>query len=353
MKITFTARLFIYFAVLLYLAADLYLFSGPLRKAVDSRKVDSPEMTAEAKKAGIVAVVLGRPITTSQLERAARERSWMEGNSWDDLPRTQRALIRQARLTDLIDHQLIRSKIAANHEAERATDEEISTRIKLLAARFVSRSDLEESMKAQGIATEEELKLRFAAMIEQEKYIARQLLPLIEVNDEEVTDFYEKHKQALATPAMVQVRHVFWATLDKEADAVRALADAALASLQKKESTFEQLAAKSSEDPRSKTIGGQLGWISKDRLSADFTEAVFILPVNQPTVIRTKLGWHIVEVTAKRDTTLRPLDACRDEIKLRLSEQKRPQALQNIRSAIRQTHKEHIHIYQAVLDDLP
>lgn len=353
MKITFTARLLIYCGVLVYIAADLYLFSGPLRKAVDSRKIDSPEMTAEAKKSGIVAVVLGRPVTTSQLERAARERSWLEGKNWDELPRTQRALIRQARLTDLIDHQLIRSKIAANHEAERATDEEISTRIKLLASRFVSRSDMEASMKAQGIATEDELRLRFAAMIEQEKYIERQLLPLIEVNDDEVSDFYQKHQKALAHPAMVQLRHVFWATLNKDADAVKELAETALASLQKKETTFEKLVTESSEDPRSKANGGQLGWISKERLSTDFTEAVFILPLNQPTVIRTKLGWHIAEVTAKRDVTPRTIDECRDEIKQRLADQKRPAALQNIRSAIRQQHKEHIHIYQAVLDDLP
>lgn len=353
MKISFTARLFIYCSVLLYVAVDLYGFSGPLRKAINSRKVDSMESLAEAKKAGIAAVVLGRPITTSQIERAARERLWLEGRSWDQEPKPQRTMIRQACLMDLIDHQLIRSKIAANHEAERATAEEVSDRIKQLLARFVSRSDMEQSMQAQGIATEAELRLRIAAMIEQEKYIERQLLPLLQVSEEEVTGFYLKHQSALAMPEMIQVRHIFWATLGKEIDAVKKTAEETLTKLQKKEKTFEELTAVQSGDARSKKQGGQLGWISKDRMPADFTSPAFALEKNQPTLIQTKLGWHLVEVIDRRAAIPRTLEECTAEIGRRLSEQKRPQALQNIRFAIRQNHQQHIHIYQFVIDELP
>jgi parvulin-like peptidyl-prolyl isomerase len=352
MKISFTARLFIYFGVLLYIAADLYWFSGPLRTAVNRRKVDSPEMIEEAKRTGIAALVLGRPVTTSQLERAARERLWLEGKSWDEVPRDQRAIVRKACLMDLIDHQLIRSKIAANEKAERASEEEISDRIKQLLARFVSRSDMEQSMQAQGIATEEELRLRIAAMIEQEKYIERQLQPLVQVSEEESKDFYEKHQTSLAIPEIISVRHVFWATLGQDADAMEKSAQAALQSLLKKEKTFEQLAAESG-DERSKTMGGQLGWISKERLPADFTSAAFALPKNQPSLIRTKLGWHLIEVIDRREAKPRTFDECRKEIELRMSEQKRPEALKNIRAAVRKSHQEHIHIFDAVLDGLP
>lgn len=353
MKISFTARLFIYCSVLLYVAVDLFVFSGPLRKAIDRRKIDSPESIEEAKRTGLAAVVLGRPITTAQVERAARERIWLEGKSWDDLPKAQRDMLRQASLMDLIDHQLIRSKIYANQDSERATEEEVSERIKQLLARFVSRSDMEQSMHAQGIPTEAELRLRIAAMIEQEKYIERQLVPLVEVSDEEVTEFHLKHESSLVQPEMVEVRHIFWATLDKEIDAVKKTAEETLAILQKKEKTFEQLATEQSEDTRSKAQGGKLGWISKERLPADFTLLVLGLPKNQPTLMQTKLGWHLVEVTDRRESKPLSLEECKVEIVRRLSEQKRPQALQNIRLAIRKNHEEYIHIYQAVLKDLP
>jgi len=353
MKISFTARLLIYCGVLAYVALDLYGFAGPLRKAINRRKSDSPEFVEEAKKNGIAAMVLGRPITTTQVERAARERLWLEGKSWKDTTPEQRTLVRKAVLFDLVDHQLIRSKIAANKDAARASEEEISERIKQLLARFVSRTDMEQSMQAQGIASEAELRLRMAAMIEMEKYIDRQLQPLLEVSEDEVKDFYEKHQTALALPEMIQVRHVFWATLGKESEAVKSLAEQALAALQKKEKTFEQLAKESSEDERSKAQGGQLGWIHKDRLPADFTEPLFAMQKNQVAVFRSKLGWHLAEVLDRKAAQPRTLEACAGEIRRALADQKRPEALQNIRLAIRQSHKEHVYTYMSVVEAMP
>lgn len=354
MKISFAARLFIYSALLAYVAIDLYACSGPLRKAIDRRKSDSPEAIEDARKAGIVGIALGRPITISQVDRAARERLWLEGKSWQDTPLEQRRLVRKAVLTELVDHQLIRSKIAANKEAERATDAEISDRVKLLLARFTSRTEMEQSMKSQGIATEEELKLRMAAMIEMEKYLDRQLRPLLEVSDEEVQEFYHKHQTSLAIPEMVHVRHVFWATLEKDTATVKNQAEAALAAWQRKEKTFEQLVQENSEDERSKTSGGNLGWISRTaRMPADFIEALFSTPQNQPVLIQTKLGWHLAEVLELRASTPRSLEQCRDEIRQALADQKRSEALQNIRSAIRESHRQHIHLYPTVLDAMP
>jgi parvulin-like peptidyl-prolyl isomerase len=354
MKISFTARLFIYSALLAYVAIDLYACSGPLRKAIDRRKSDSPEAIEDARKAGIVGIVLGRPITTSQVDRAARERLWLEGKSWQETPLEQRRLVRKAVLTDLVDHQLIRSKIAANKEAERASEAEVSDRVKSLLARFTSRSEMEQSMKSQGIASEEELKLRMAAIIEMEKYLDRQLQPLLQVSDEEVQEFYQKHQSALAIPEMIHVRHVFWATLEKDAIAVKNQAEAALAAWQKKEKTIEQLVQEHSEDERSKMTGGNLGWISRtSRLPADFSEPLFSVYPQQPTLFQTKLGWHLAEVIDRRPPSPRSVEQCRDEIRQALADQKRTEALQNIRSAIRESHRLHIHLYPTVLDGMP
>lgn len=354
MKISFTARLFIYSALLAYVAIDLYACSGPLRKAINRRKSDSPEAVEDAKKAGIVAIVLGRPITTSQVDRATRERLWLEGKSWQDTPIEQKKLVRKAVLNELVDHQLIRSKIAANQEAERATDAEVSDRVKSLLARFPSRTEMEQTMKAQGIASEEELKLRMAAMIEMEKYLDRQLQPLLKVSDEEVLEFYQKHQQALRMPEMIHVRHVFWATLGKDPAAVKSQAETAWSAWQKKEKTFEQLVQESSEDERSKLSGGNLGWISRTaRMPADFTEPLFAMPPNQVAIFQTKLGWHLAEVIERRGAKPRTLEECRDEIRVALTNQKRPEALENIRTAIRNSHRQHIHLYPTVLEAMP
>ena len=353
MKISFTARLLIYCGVLTYVAVDLYACKGPLRQAINRRRIDSAESIEEAKKSGIAAIVLGRPITTSQVERATRERLWLEGKAHTDVTKEYRTLVRKAVLGELVDHQLIRSKIAANRDAEKANDEEVSERVNQLVARFSSRAEMEESMTLQGIGSADELRLRITATIEMEKYLARQIMPLLVVSDDEIEDFYAKHQSSLALPEMVRARHVFFAGLGHEPGDVKQRAENALAQWQSKKKTFEQLAAEQSEDERSKTNGGDLGWLTRDRLAADFIAPLFALPLEQPMIFQSKLGWHLAEVTERREAKPRTLDECRDEIYQALSDQKIPEALLNLRAAIRQSHKDHVHLYMDVIDGMP
>jgi parvulin-like peptidyl-prolyl isomerase len=229
----------------------------------------------------------------------------------------------------------------------------VSERLKHLLSRFSSQTEMEQSMKDQGISSEEELRLRMAAMIEMEKYLSRQIQPLIAVTDDEMEDFFDKHHASLAWPEMLRVRHVFFAGLGKEADEVKKRAEDAFAQIQSNAKTFEQIAIDMSEDERSKSKGGDLGWITRERLAADFTEPVFATPLRLPTIFQSKLGWHLVEVTERREAKARTLDECRDEIRHALSDQKKPEALKNLRAAIRKSHQDHIHLYMPVIEDMP
>ena len=64
--------------------------------------------------------------------------------------------------------------------------------------------------------------------------------------------------------------------------------------------TMCAIAAELSEDQRSKNNGGDLGWFSRERLATDFTAAVFALPDKTPSLLRTKLGWHLVELLERK-----------------------------------------------------
>jgi parvulin-like peptidyl-prolyl isomerase len=77
------------------------------------------------------------------------------------------------------------------------------------------------------------------------------------------------------------------------------------------------------------------------------------MAVNQPALLQTKLGWHVVEVLEKRDATPRTIEQCREEIITALQNGKRQPALDNLRQAIRNDHRQHTHIYDAVLDSMP
>jgi len=79
--------------------------------------------------------------------------------------------------------------------------------------------------------------------------------------------------------------------------------------------TFREAAATFSEDDRTKSLAGDLGWFSTDRMPADFIAAVQKLQPGQtsPPVL-TRLGWHLIHLIERRQSRLPSLEEARAEI---------------------------------------
>lgn len=74
---------------------------------------------------------------------------------------------------------------------------------------------------------------------------------------------------------------------------------------------FEELAKEYSDDPGSKTRGGDLGWFGHGRMVPEFDKAAFALQkdeISKP--IRTQFGYHIIQVVDRRTS-----DALKNEIR--------------------------------------
>ena len=345
----FSLRLAIYGAVLAYLAGDLFVFQGPLRQRIERANPHSAEAQAAAKAGGVVARVFNHQITRSQLERALHERLWLEGKTPESLAPANLKTARYAALADLIDHELLRVKAKANAPQLKVSEEEINERLRRMLGRFVNRGEMETAMKSQGIASEQDLRDRLAARIQQEKYVESRIAPLAAVSDEEARAWFEQHRESLALPERVEVRHIFLPTLDHPADEAQATLQAALDDLTAGRRDFAALAAALSEDPASKEHGGALGWMSRARLPEDFATAVFALPLRQPALVRTRIGWHLVEVTGRKDREPRTFEACRDEVVAALEALKRRQAANDFRDALRQQEADKIDVYHDML----
>ena len=104
-----------------------------------------------------------------------------------------------------------------------------------------------------------------------------------------------------------------------------------------------------SEDLANKDHGGALGWMTRERLPADFAAAVFSLALNQPRLIRTTLGWHLVEVTARKAAGPRTFEQAKPEILAALEAVKRRQATADFRQTLRKSAASKIEISQDVL----
>jgi parvulin-like peptidyl-prolyl isomerase len=348
----FTLRFAAYLLVLGYLAGDLYVFNGPLNRRIQASHPDSPESIAKAKANGVVARVFNHHITRSQLDYAIHERLWLEGRKLADLSPADRKLITYAALGDLIDHQLLRVKTKVNTFELPVSDAEIEERLKRFIGRFESKADLESSMNGMGISDETSLRNRIAARIQQEKYVAMRVDPLVKVSEEEITDFYEANKDSLQFPERIRARHIFMATLGKPSDEVKAILEKALDELNSGKKDFATLAKEISEDHSNKENGGELGWMSKSRLPVDFSEAAFAMGDDKPTLVRTKLGWHILQITGRKPVEARTLEETKAGIIAALTAAKRHQAVNDFRSALRRFEQEKIDIFHDQIGSL-
>lgn len=346
----FSIRFAAYLLVVAYLIADLFIFSGPLNRRIQASNPNSPEAIAAAKANGVIARVFNHHITRKQLQYAVHERLWLEGKTADDLSPGDLNLVTYAALGDLIDHQLLRVKVKLNTHELPVSEEETETRFQRFAGKFESEEQRKTAMKSMGIPSETALRNRISARIQQEKYVAMRVAPLVAVTDEEVSEWFQENKDSLEIPERIRASHIFVGTLAKEPDAAKQILEQALAELEAGTKDFATLASEISEDPATKTLAGDLGWMSKARLPADFAEQVFPLTIDKPELIRTKLGWHLVKVTERKPAEAAALDTCKPDILAALTASKRHQAVNDFRAALRRFEAHKIDIFHEQLN---
>jgi peptidyl-prolyl cis-trans isomerase D len=153
-----------------------------------------------------------------------------------------------------------------------------------------------------------------------------------QITDADVQAYYTAHQDLYQIKDQVKVRHILIAVPagDAKADAAaKAKADDLLKQI-KSGGNFADLASKNSDDPGSKTQGGELGWLDPGKTVPEFDKAAFSLAPGQTSdVIKTQFGYHILQVEEKKTAHLRPLAEVKPEILPILEQQKSGAAMQN------------------------
>ena len=325
-----------------YVLGDLLVFEGPLRQAINRSLSNRPDVIAR----------VGRHfITRSQLERATRENLWLEGSSFDTLSAVEKSQARDKSLDELIEHNLLRGKIAGENNSIHISDDVINARLRTMLSRFTTKGEMESSMKGQGIASEGELRARVTACIQQEKWIEAQIAPMIRVSEEEAHAWFDQNAATMANAERVEVRHIFMAAMDHPQSEINAKLGTALNDIKSQRKDFAVLARELSDDPASKDHGGSLGWMTKSRLPSDFAAAVFSLPIGQATIVRSSLGSHLVEVTARKPAEAANFDEMKPEVIAAIEAIKRRQAIVVLRTKIRESATKDIRVFHSEIGD--
>ena len=148
------------------------------------------------------------------------------------------------------------------------------------------------------------------------------------VTDAQVQQYYQQHIKDYQVDEQVKVRHILIAVKgeDPKADAAaKAKAQGILDQLHHG-GDFAKLAKENSDDPGSKTQGGELGWIKHGVTVPEFDQAAFSLQPGQTSgLVRTKFGYHIIQAEDKQAAHTRPLDEVKPEITATLTRQNESQ----------------------------
>jgi peptidyl-prolyl cis-trans isomerase D len=139
----------------------------------------------------------------------------------------------------------------------------------------------------------------------------------MDVSDATLHQYYDAHRDQYRTPERVKVRHILLMTQGKpkaDVDKLKAKADDLLKQI-KGGADFAALATANSEDPGSKTKGGDLGWIVRGQTVKNFESTAFSLkPGEISPVITTEYGFHILQVQEKQDAHLQSFDEVKPQI---------------------------------------
>lgn len=339
-------RVVLYSVIILYIVVDLSIIGGPLRRFFTRQNPASPELIQVAKDQGVAARIYFQPIMLSQVDRRVEETLWREGKTLEKITPQEHLSRRQVALEELIDLHLLRIKVRFNRARVPVEDDEIDAEVEIFARRFATEAALRASLEQMGWS-EKELRYRIAARIQQEKYLAHRID--LEVSETEARAWYEENKEFLALPERVRVRHVFRSTTGVDADAVKRTMAESLGKLSRGEISFDELAGTRSQDERSKDKGGELGWMQRGRLPQEFGKELFSIEPGKPTLVQSKIGWHIVEVQEKKPKRERSFEEARQDVVAAREVVKRSEGLRIYRENLREQEKGHVEVFQDVL----
>jgi peptidyl-prolyl cis-trans isomerase SurA len=264
---------------------------------------------AENRIEGIAAVIGDSIILNSELDAYTTMRLNTPGQQIDT---TKIMELKKQFLNEMIDGKVLLVHAAKDtnitiREAE--IDQAVNNHIQMiLQQNNISMETLEKELADKYNTTLSKFKSQMRSQVQDQ--IVRQkvqqmyILPYVQVSRNDVETFYNQYADSL--PELGESLLMSVLTIHLAAtDSIRQVAFNKISEIRHKidkGEPFDSLAKQYSEDPSAEN-GGDLGFIKKGTLSElAFEEKVFSLGKNQTSdVFETRLGFHIVRVTEKKD----------------------------------------------------
>tara|TARA_B100000575_G_C23098204_1_gene633500 strand:- start:125 stop:1402 length:1278 start_codon:yes stop_codon:yes gene_type:complete len=206
-------------------------------------------------------------------------------------------------VTSLINQKIILE--VAEEESIVVEDREVEQSVEQYIAQSVAQAGSEESLENMlGKSVSELRREWWEEMREQlitEKYQA-QFFGNSKITKDEVVVFYNNYKDSLSfIPTSYNVSHLFFKIVpgEKSRSLAYNLADS-LRGLLSNGDDFSKIAQAFSDDPGSKSKGGELGFVGRGTFVPSFEQAAYNLDIMEISpVIESDFGFHIIQLLGK------------------------------------------------------
>lgn len=284
---------------------------GALPGAASAKPADTSKMP------DVVAQVNGKKITKEELLSQARQMQaqMAQTSRGQQVPPLDENFYKQI-LDGLVAQTLLVQD--ARRQGVQVSDEELKPQLAALRGRFPDEAAYRKALEQEGL-TEKQLqeKLRQEAVIQ--KYLGTEVFKEVAVTDQAAREFYDKNQDKMQRPERAHLRHILIKVEPNAAEAdkrkAREKAEDLLERIQEGED-FAKLAAENSDDPGSKTRGGDLSWMVRGQTVPPFEKAAFALtrPNDLSGVVETQFGYHIIQLVERQAASPVPFEEARPQI---------------------------------------
>ncbi len=240
-------------------------------------------------------------------------------------PESFERAVREDLLSEKLRTVLEQSVFVSDAEVERAYREQVESAairyLSLPASRYAEQVEITPAeVEAYFGEHREELRIPEKRQVSYLLVDPVALEATVEVSAADIRAYYDDNRDDYTQDEQVRARHILLRVSD---EAAAGEVESRLRGIRQRIEAgepFAELAAQLSDDPGSKTRGGDLGFFGRGQMIAAFEEAAFgAQPGELVGPLRTDFGYHLIEVLEKRPGGTRSLDEVRAEIRSRLA----------------------------------
>ncbi|MRR07559.1 MAG: peptidylprolyl isomerase [Deltaproteobacteria bacterium] len=216
-------------------------------------------------------------------------------------------------LDRLIDAELFRQ--ASCSQAVEDIEGKVANRFKEIRDKYPDENAFVASFQKRG-QTLESYKLELREGIINEEYLRKNRITGVAVPDADIERFYRDNKKSFLVPEQIRVRHILVEVKGSNQEAAESAVRKAREIRERviREKDFATV-AKETSSCSSASNGGDLGFLQKGFMPAEFDKVAFSLKVEDVSEpVRTRHGLHIIQVLEKREQSGRPLSEVKEFI---------------------------------------